>query len=40
MEIAGITEDERARAVLIHMAQVWFRLAVEREQEEDTETAD
>jgi predicted RNase H-like HicB family nuclease len=40
LELAGAVEDEQTRAVLIQMAQVWFRLAVEREKEEDTETAD
>ncbi len=27
LEIARTTEDERSRAVLIQMAQVWLRLA-------------
>jgi hypothetical protein len=39
LEFAGAIENEQARAVFIQMAQVWFRLAVEREKEEDTETA-
>jgi hypothetical protein len=28
-------EDERAQALLLHMAQVWFRLAEERVNETD-----
>jgi hypothetical protein len=40
LEFAVATEDEQTRAVFIQMAQVWFRLAVEHEKEEDTETAD
>ena len=28
--LARNAEDERARASLLHMAQVWFRLAEER----------
>jgi hypothetical protein len=33
--LAHNTEDERARASLLHMAQVWFRLAEERVNEAD-----
>jgi hypothetical protein len=40
LEFADATEDEQTRAALIQMAQVWFRLAVEHENDEDTENAD
>jgi hypothetical protein len=30
LEIARNADDERMRASLLHMAQVWFRLAEER----------
>jgi hypothetical protein len=40
LEFADATEDEQTRAALIQMAQVWFRLAVEHENDEDTESAD
>ncbi len=30
VELARNAKDERARASLLHMAQVWFRLAEER----------
>ncbi len=30
LELARNAKDERARASLLHMAQVWFRLAEER----------
>jgi hypothetical protein len=33
--LARNTEDERAQALLLHMAQVWFRLAEERVNETD-----
>ena len=33
--LAGSAEDERARASLLHMAQVWVRLAEERVSEVD-----
>jgi hypothetical protein len=33
--LARHAEDERARASLLHMAQVWFRLAEERVSEVD-----
>ena len=33
--LARTAEDERARASLLHMAQVWFRLAEERVNETD-----
>jgi len=33
--LARDAEDERARASLLHMAQVWFRLAEERVNEAD-----
>ena len=33
--LARKAEDERARASLLHMAQVWFRLAEERANETD-----
>jgi len=33
--LARNAEDERARASLLHMAQVWFRLAEERVNEAD-----
>ena len=35
LEIARRTEDQQARASLLHMAQVWFRLAEERVSEVD-----
>jgi hypothetical protein len=31
LEMAQNTEDEQTRAVLLHMAQVWLRLAEARE---------
>jgi hypothetical protein len=34
LEMARVTDDERARATLIQMAQVWFRLAEERERDD------
>jgi hypothetical protein len=40
LEFAGAIEDQQTRAVFIQMAQVWFRLAIEHEKAEDTETAD
>jgi hypothetical protein len=33
--LARNAEDERTRALLLHMAQVWFRLAEERTNETD-----
>jgi hypothetical protein len=33
--LARNAEDERARASLLHMAQVWFRLSEERASETD-----
>jgi hypothetical protein len=38
LEIARNAKDKRSRASLIHMAQVWFRLA--QEQKPDDEEAD
>jgi hypothetical protein len=35
LEIARNAEDQQARASLLHMAQVWFRLAEERVNETD-----
>ena len=35
LSLARDAEDERARASLLHMAQVWFRLAEERVNETD-----
>ena len=35
LEIARRAEDQQARASLLHMAQVWFRLAEERVSEVD-----
>jgi hypothetical protein len=35
LELARRAEDERARASLLHMEQVWFRLAEERVNEAD-----
>ena len=35
LEMARNAKDERARASLLHMAQVWFRLAEERVNEAD-----
>jgi hypothetical protein len=40
LKFASATGDEQTRAIFIHMAQVWFRLAAEREKEEDSEIAD
>jgi hypothetical protein len=33
LQLARDAEDERARASLLHMAQVWFRLAEEHQNE-------
>jgi len=35
MEMAGMFVSERARAALVHMAQVWLRLADEKEVEHE-----
>jgi hypothetical protein len=35
LELARRAEDQQARALLQHMAQVWFRLAEERVNESD-----
>lgn len=35
MEMAGTFVSERARAALVHMAQVWLRLADEKEVEHE-----
>jgi hypothetical protein len=35
LALARNAEDERERASLLHMAQVWFRLAEERNNEAD-----
>jgi hypothetical protein len=40
LEIAETTEDQQTRAVFIQMAQVWYRLAEERAEEEDVKSAD
>ncbi len=34
LEMSKTVQDERSRAVLIHMAQVWLRLAEEEKQSE------
>jgi len=34
LEMAGTFDDEKTRALLIQMAQVWFRLAEAREADE------
>ena len=33
LEISKTSQDERSRAILIQMAQVWFRLAEEKPSE-------
>jgi hypothetical protein len=35
MEMAGTFMSERARAALVHMAQVWLRLAEEKKVDEN-----
>jgi hypothetical protein len=40
MEMAGMFMSERARAPLVHMAQVWLRLADEKKVDENVEAAD
>ena len=35
LELARRAEDQQGRASLLHMAQVWFRLAEERVNEAD-----
>jgi hypothetical protein len=37
MEMAGMFMSERARAALVHMAQVWLRLADDKEVDENVE---
>jgi hypothetical protein len=40
LEIARAAKDERARATLIHMAQVWLRLAADQAKVSDAEKSD
>jgi hypothetical protein len=35
LKMAGATENEHTRAIFTHMAQVWFRLAEEKENDND-----
>ena len=37
MEMAGMFMSERARAALVHMAQVWLRLADDKRVDENLE---
>jgi hypothetical protein len=37
MEMAGMFMSERARAALVHMAQVWLRLADDKKVDENAE---
>ena len=39
MEMAGMFVSEQARGALVHMAQVWLRLADEKKVDESAETA-
>ena len=34
VQMAGTTQDEKTRAILMQMAQVWFRLAEKRTDDE------
>jgi hypothetical protein len=38
LEMSKTVQDERSRAVLIQMAQVWFRLAEEKPREDQHES--
>lgn len=40
MEMARTVETERSRIALIHMADVWLRLAEARERSEDEDNGD
>lgn len=40
MEMARTVETERSRIALIHMADVWLRLAEARERSEDKDNGD
>jgi hypothetical protein len=40
MEMAGMFVSERARAALVHMAQVWLRLAEEKKVDENLEASE
>jgi hypothetical protein len=40
LEMSKTVQDERSRAVLIHMAQVWLRLAEEQKPSEDQHKSD
>jgi hypothetical protein len=40
MEMAGLYVSERSRAALVHMAQVWLRLADEKKVEDNVEAGD
>ena len=40
MEMAGMFMSDRERAALVHMAQVWLRLADEKKVDENLEAAD
>jgi len=40
MEMAGMFVSDRSRAALMHMAQVWLRLADEKKVEDNVEAGD
>ncbi len=40
LEMSKTVQDERARAVLVHMAQVWLRLAEQEKRDEDPHKSD
>jgi hypothetical protein len=40
LEIASSAKDDRVKAVLTHMAQVWFRLAADHAKEIEEEKTD
>lgn len=40
MEMAGTFVSQRARAALVHMAQVWLRLAEEKKVDENVEAGE
>jgi hypothetical protein len=40
MEMAGMFVSDRSRAALVHMAQVWLRLADEKKVEDNVEAGD
>jgi hypothetical protein len=40
LEIAGTAKDDKIKAALMHMAQVWLRLAVSKPKEFENDEAD